>query len=78
MNDIVWFDLVLLYIHPCRLFDVKSCLYIFTNPSDQAGYDTRSMFNRFEFRVFLLRDKLPHSWRENNCIHTFPKSYSAM
>ena len=36
----------------------------FTNPSARAGYDTRSIFkakfNRFEFRVFLLLDKLPH------------------
>ena len=47
--------------------------------------------NRFEFRVFLLLDLLPHqgwrtqsalpfthSWRENNWIHTFPKGISAM
>ena len=36
---------------------------LFTNPSARAGYDTRSIFkakfNRFEFRVFLLLDKLP-------------------
>ena len=48
-------------------------------------------FNRFQFRVFLLQDKLPHqgwrtqsaqlfthSWRENNWIHTFPKGINAM
>ena len=38
------------------------------NPSARAGYDTRSIFwaefNRFEFRVFLLLDELPHQgWR---------------
>ena len=45
----------------------------------------KAEFNRFEFRVFLLLDQLPHqgwrtqsallfthSWRENNWIHTFP------
>ena len=66
------------------------------NPSARAGYETRSVFfkaefNRFEFRVFLLLDKLPqqgwrtqsvllftHSWRGNNWIHTFPKGISAM
>ena len=36
-------------------------LILFTNPSAQAGYDTRSIFfqaefNRFEFRLFLLLD----------------------
>ena len=68
---------------------------IFTIPSGRAGYDTRSIFlvefNRFEFRVFLLIDWLPHqgwrtqsvllfapSRRENNWIHTFPKGFSSM
>ena len=35
---------------------------LFTNPSAQAGYDTRSIFKRsltgFEFRVFLLVGKV--------------------
>ena len=35
-------------------------MVLFTNPSAQAGYDTRSIFKRsltgFEFRVFLLLD----------------------
>ena len=37
-------------------------IYLFTNPSAQAGYDTRSVFSRvyrFEFRVFLLLERLP-------------------
>ena len=48
-------------------------------------------FERFEFRVFLLLGLLPYQgwraqsvllftyiWREDNWIHTFPKSISAM
>ena len=34
-------------------------LTIFTNPSAQVGYDTRSILSsvyRFEFRVFILLD----------------------
>ena len=40
----------------------NTIILLFTNPSALAGYDTRSIFkfNRFEFRVFLLLDKLPH------------------
>ena len=51
----------------------------------------KAEFNRFEFRVFLLLDLLPHqgwrtqsvllithNWRENNWIHTFPKGISAI
>ena len=37
-----------------------TCIYIFTNPSARAGYDTRSIVKRsltgFKFRVFLLLD----------------------
>ena len=36
---------------------------VFTNPSVQAGRDTRSIFKRsltFEFRIFLLPDWLPY------------------
>ena len=48
-------------VHPalCNFLEnSKYLVYIFTNPSGRAGYDTRSIFwaefNRFEFRVFLL------------------------
>ena len=47
--------------------------------------------NKFEYKVFRLQDRLlyqgkkalsalpfTHSWRENNCIHTFPKGISDM
>ena len=62
-------------------------------PTPPLGQDMTQgqFFNRFEFRVVLLLDKLPHqgwrtqsvllfthSWRENNWIHTFPKGISAM
>ena len=35
-------------------------IYIFTKPSARVGYVTRSIFNRFESRVFILLDLLPH------------------
>ena len=74
---------------------INFSVILFTDPSARAGYDTGSIFevefNRFEFRVFLLLDSLPHqgwrtksallfthSWKENNWIHTFPKGISAM
>ena len=67
-------------------------LYVFINPSARAGCDTKFIFKRrFEFRVFLLLDRLPyqnlraqnvlliaHRWRENNWMHTFPKTISVM
>ena len=66
-------------------------LILFTNPSAQAGYDTRSIFKRSltglnsEFSFFYTscltkaeEPSLTHSWRENNWIHTFPKGISAM
>ena len=50
-----------------RLWPISCSPYIsiFTNPSARAGYDPRSIFfkaefNRFEIRVFLLLDSLPH------------------
>ena len=61
--------------------------------SDRIWHKVNSLaeFHRFEFRVFLLLDWLPHQgwrsqsallfthrWRENNWIHTFPKGISAM
>ena len=74
---------ILVYVH---------LLILFTNPlrSGRIWHKVNFQveFNRFEFRVFLLLDKLPHqgwriqfvllfthSWRENNWIHTFPKCY---
>ena len=38
------------------MFQKKDLIFIFTNPSARVGYDTRSIFNWFEFRVFLLLD----------------------
>ena len=40
-------------------------VFIFTNPSARAGYDTRSIFKR-SFRVFLLLDQLPHQVLQSN------------
>ena len=49
---------------------------IFTDPSARAGYDTRSIFKRsligFEFRVFLLLDKLPHQMKNLVCPTILP------
>ena len=45
-------------------------VYIFTNPSTLARYDSRS---RTPFALLLT-----HCWRESNWIHTFPKGISAM
>ena len=72
---------------PCSMF-------IFTNPSARAGYDTRSIFFKEEFNRFWIQSfpspRLVASprlkslvcpniyWRENNWIHTFPKGISAM
>ena len=44
----VWFGLALWHINHFRLFHAKSSkyLYIFTNPSAQAGYDTKSIFKQ--------------------------------
>ena len=50
--ELVWFGFFVLMAYQPRLF-------IFTNLSARAGYDTRSIFadfNRFEFRFFLLVD----------------------
>ena len=47
-------------IESTALGDEQFLLSYLPNPSAQAGYDTRSIFqvefNRFEFRVFLLLD----------------------
>ena len=68
---------------------------LFNDSSPRVGCDTRSIFNvtfnRFEFRVLLLLDWLPHqgsriqcsklfthSWRGNHSIHAFPKVISPM
>ena len=75
-------------------FPKKLQLYsIFTNPSTQAGYDTRSILKQsitglsseFSFSLTSCLTKaeelsLPNyfPWRENNWIHTFPKGISAM
>ena len=77
------------WMRQCKTHEshLASVFIIFTNPSARAVYDTRSIFNRFEFRVFLLLDQLPHqgwrtqsvllfphSRREDNWIHTFPNA----
>ena len=67
------------------------CTYVITNLFVRAECDTWSIFNRFEFSVFLLLDWLPnqglrtqstllfsHSWRENNWSHTFPEDINVM
>ena len=73
----------------------KIQITIFTQPLRSGRIWHKVIFwaksNRFEFRVFLLLDLLPHqgwstqsvllfthSWRESNWIHTFPKGISAM
>ena len=76
---------------------IHSFIFIYSYlPTPPLGQDMTqgqflAEFNRFEFRVFLLLDLLPHqgwrtqsvllfthSWMENNWIHTFPKGISAM
>ena len=62
-------SIIFLYINIIIfIMEVEVPVVLFTNPSARAGYDTRSIFyaefNRFEFRVFLLLDYLPHQgWR---------------
>ena len=87
-----------LYIlaYHATFWDLNFNLIIFTNLSLLGQDMTQSQFFKrsltgFDFRVFLLLDKLPHqgwrtqsallfthSWRENIWIHTFPKDISAM
>ena len=70
----------------------NSIVFIFTNPSARAGYDTRSIFKRsltgfnleFSFSLTSCQIKAEEPslsyyllWRENNWIHTFPKGISA-
>ena len=68
-------------------------VYIFTNPSAQAGCDTRSIFKRiltglnsessFSLTCWHTKVKEPsllftHIWMENSWNHKFPKSISTM
>ena len=67
-------------------------IYIFTNPSARTGYDTRSIFKwswtglNSEFSFSETKEDwrnqsallFTYSWRENNWIHTFPRSISVM
>ena len=82
------------YFFRCRWIFLEY-MYL-PNPSALVAYDTRSIcflaeFNRFQLRVFLLEDWLPHQgwrtqyaqlftywWRENNWIRTCPKNISAI
>ena len=50
------------YLH--EPFGSSATLYVITNPSAQSGYNKYSVFLagfiRFDFRVFLLVDRLPY------------------
>ena len=94
--EIVYYDSAAQYFNHCAMgtrSPSPMCMYIFTQPSARAGYNTRSIckqFDWFEFNVFLL-DWLayqglralstllltPNS-KENYWISTYPRSISTI